>query len=110
MAAVIAIALALAAVGCGPMRAESTPVARPAVYTGFGGGHLLRAVYDAGRYVALEDGSRWEIAPDDRFQSAEWQPDASMTVSAGHGEHGFDNALLNTTTDVSVMAKFIPSH
>ena len=78
-------------------------------YTAFGSGHLLRAVSADGKYLTLEDGSRWEVLASDQFNSAEWQPDASMTVRPVRDpEHGFNYELLNTTDDEGVMAKFIP--
>src|SRR5262249_10180050 len=51
-------------------RAESS---RGPAYAGLGGGHVLRAVTDGGRFVTLEDGSRWEIAARDQYQTAEWE-------------------------------------
>jgi hypothetical protein len=78
-------------------------------YTAFGSGHLLRAVSADGQYLTLEDGSRWEVLASDQFNSAEWQPNASMTVRPVRDpEHGFNYELLNTTDDEGVMAKFIP--
>ena len=79
-------------------------------YTAFGSGHLLREVTEQGRYITLEDGSRWEVKPSDQFQSADWQPEASMTVRVARGENGFNYELLNTTDDEGVMVKFIPRY
>ncbi len=69
---------------------------------------MLRSVSPDGRYLTLEDGSRWEIGVADRFQTADWEVDAAMTVSASHGENGSDCHLLNTTADESVAARFVP--
>lgn len=88
-----------------PVNQTAAPAA---AYTAFGGGHILRGVSAEGRYLTLEDGSRWEVGAADRFQTAEWQTDAAMTVSAAHGENGFDYHLLNTTADESVAARFVP--
>jgi hypothetical protein len=116
----VASALVSAAIGCaavagGPACRHQPPAAAsdraqpPAAgYTAFGSGHLLRNVSDDGKYITLEDGSRWEVIPRDQFQSAEWQPQAGMTVRMARGEDGFNYELVNTTDDEGVMAKFIP--
>jgi hypothetical protein len=86
-----------------------TPAA-PLAYEATGGGHLLRTVTGEGRYVTLEDGSRWEVIPDDWFQSVDWQPDASITVRILRGRDGFDYQLINTADDEGVLAKLLPPH
>jgi hypothetical protein len=91
-----------------PPHLNQTAATRASVYTAFGGGHVLRAISAEGRYLTLEDGSRWEIGVSDRFQTAEWQTDAAMTVSSSRGENGFDYHLLNTAVDESVAARFVP--
>jgi hypothetical protein len=77
-------------------------------YEATGGGHLLRAMIDDGRYLTLEDGSRWEVIPNDWFRSADWQPEAAITVRVARGEDGFDYQLVNTTDDEGVLAKLLP--
>ena len=74
-----------------------------------GSGHLLREVTPDGRYVILEDGSRWEIHPRDRFQTVDWEPDASIAVRTTRSEDGFAFEVVNTTTDEGALAKFVPS-
>ncbi len=91
-----------------PSHLNQTTATPPSAYTAFGGGHVLRSISAEGQYLTLEDGSRWEVGAADRFQTVEWQTDAIMTVSASHGENGFDYHLLNTTADESVAARFIP--
>jgi hypothetical protein len=83
---------------------------RTPAYSALGGGHLLREVSDDGRFVTLEDGSRWEVVPRDQFTSAEWQPSAAMAVRTTRGEDGFNYELVNTNDDEGVMAKFLPKH
>jgi hypothetical protein len=102
-------------VACRRQPPNSSPTAAAAreaapAYTAFGSGHLLRAVTEQGRFLTLEDGSRWEVKPSDQFQSADWQPEASMTVRVARGENGFTYELLNTTDDEGVMVKFIPRY
>ena len=116
----VASALVSVAVGCAAATGASACRHQPATaasdraqprapgYTAFGSGHLLRDVSDDGKYITLEDGSRWEVFSRDQFQSAEWQPQASLTVRMARGEDGFNYELLNTTDDEGVMAKFIP--
>ena len=88
---------------------HTEPAPAPA-YAALGSGHLLREVSGDGRYITLEDGSSWEVLPSDQFESADWQPLASMTVRSARGENGFNYQLVNTTDDEGVMAKFIPRH
>ncbi len=38
-------------------------------------GLYLRSVEDGGRYLVLEDGSRWEVEISDRATTASWTPD-----------------------------------
>lgn len=92
-----------------PPETVPAPVQAPA-YTAFGSGHLLREVSDGGRYLTLEDGSRWEVLPSDQFQTTDWQPQASMTVRVARGERGFNYELINTTDDEGVLVKFIPKY
>ena len=92
-----------------PPHTEPAPAPAPA-YAALGSGHLLREVSGDGRYITLEDGSSWEVLPSDQFESADWQPLASMTVRSARGENGFNYQLVNTTDDEGVMAKFIPRH
>lgn len=84
--------------------------APPPTYEAAGGGHLLRSVTGEGRYVTLEDGSRWDVVPEDRFTSVDWQPDAVMSVRVVHGAGGSDYQLVNTTDDEGVRAKLLPPH
>jgi hypothetical protein len=81
---------------------------RPARYSALGAGHLLRDVSSDGRFITLEDGSRWEVIPRDQFTSVEWQPPAAMAVRTTRGEDGFDYEVVNTNDDEGVLAKFLP--
>ena len=84
--------------------------APPLSYGALGSGHLLRAVTGEGRYVTLEDGSRWDVIQEDWFVSAEWQPEATMSVRSVPGKDGSDYQLVNTTDDEGVRAKLLPPH
>jgi len=89
-------------------RDKSEPARGPA-YAGVGGGHLLRAVTDHGRYVMLEDGSRWEIVERDQYQTADWEPSANITVrSLTRSENGFYYEVINTTIDEGAVANYVP--
>ncbi len=77
-------------------------------YAALGGGHLLREIDEQGRYVMLEDGSRWEIHPRDRFQTADWEPSASLTVRTTRAEDGYGYEIVNTQTDEGALARFVP--
>jgi hypothetical protein len=79
-------------------------------YSALGGGHLVRAVSDAGRYVTLEDGSRWDIQPGARYQTVEWESSANVTVRpASREDAGFGYELINTSTDESALANLVSS-
>ncbi|HEV3141403.1 MAG TPA: hypothetical protein VGY57_12840 [Vicinamibacterales bacterium] len=106
------------AIGCSRARPQ-TPVSRPSsvdasertrpAYEALGSGHLLRAVADGGRYVTLEDGSRWEIHPRDRFRTVEWEPNESISVRTTRGEDGYAYEIVNTTDDDGALARLIAS-
>ena len=77
-------------------------------YAALGGGHLLREVSRDGRYIVLEDGSRWEVHPRDWYQTVSWELSANMTVRTARGDGGFDYELVNTTSDEGALAKYAP--
>lgn len=77
-------------------------------YAALGSGHLLRDVSRDGRYIVLEDGSRWEVHPRDWYQTVSWEPSANMTVRTARGDAGFDYELVNTTSDEGALAKYAP--
>ena len=83
------IALAALALAASPAAAQTVaPVAHVgcAYEVGCGGypqpvGQYVRAVEDDGRYVALEDGSLWEVEISDRATTASWQADEFVILS-----------------------------
>jgi len=77
-------------------------------YAALGGGHLLREVSSDGRFVMLEDGSRWEIHPRDRFQTEEWEVNANLTVRTTRAEDGYGYEIVNTQADEGALARFVP--
>lgn len=77
-------------------------------YAALGGGHLLREISEDGRFLMLEDGSRWEIHPRDRFQTADWEPNASLTVRTTRADDGYGFEIVNTQTDEGALARFMP--
>jgi hypothetical protein len=84
------------------------PAPSATTYAALGGGHLLREVTADGRYVMLEDGSRWEIHPRDRFQTRDWEPDANLAVRTTRAEDGYGFELVNTQADEGALARFVP--
>ena len=76
-------------------------------YSAFGGGHVLKEVREEGRYLTLEDGSRWEIDPDVWFQTVDWQPQAQITVRHTREEDGFSYEIDNTDEDEGALAKYL---
>jgi hypothetical protein len=86
-------------------RAEST---QKPEYSALGGGHVVRAVTEHGRYVTLEDGSRWEIAARDQYQSMDWEVLANISVRMlPRAEDGFTYELINTSTDEGAVANYL---
>jgi len=77
-------------------------------YAALGGGHLLREVSEQGRFLMLEDGSRWEVHPRDRFQTIDWESNASLTVRTTRAEDGYSFEIVNTQTDEGALARFVP--
>ncbi len=93
--------------------AVSTPVLPRAqdpgqTYSGVGSGHFVRAVAEKGRFVTLEDASRWEIDPIDRYRTTEWEADEGITVRRATPENGFDYELSNNDRDEGAHARYLP--
>jgi hypothetical protein len=76
-------------------------------YTGIGAGHYVRSVAEKGQFVTLEDGSRWEIDPRDRYRTVDWQADEGITVRRAQGEEGYDYELDNTDRDDGAYARYL---
>jgi hypothetical protein len=87
--------------------ARTEASAAPA-YSALGGGHVVRAVSDAGRYVTLEDGSKWEIEAGSRYETAEWESSANVTVRTSREDRAFGYELINTSTDEGALANLLP--
>ena len=108
---IVAFAFASVALACASAPAHSSPAAAPAAsvaYDALGGGHLLRDTRESGRYLTLEDGSRWEVHPRDRFQTADWEADAPVTVRTTRAEDGFEYEIVNTQADEGALARPLP--
>ncbi|HZP47685.1 MAG TPA: hypothetical protein VFB07_04080 [Vicinamibacterales bacterium] len=86
----------------------ASPTAGATTYAALGGGHLLRDVSGDGRFLMLEDGSRWEIHPRDRFQAQDWDVNTSLTVRTTRAEDGYGFEIVNTQTDEGALARFVP--
>ena len=102
---IVGIALLFSA-GC-HARPQARPVSPPAAYDALGSGHLLRGVSDDGRFLTLEDGSRWEVHPRDRFRTLDWAVDASIAVSTTRVDDGYGYEIVNTNDDEGVLARFV---
>ena len=98
--------------GCATARKPALePATAPAAqraYSALGGGHFIRAVNDDGQYVTLEDGSVWEIEPSVRFETADWQPMAAVTVRRAPGIGAYVYELANTQDDEGALARYVP--
>ncbi|HZT77342.1 MAG TPA: hypothetical protein VFA27_11830 [Vicinamibacterales bacterium] len=87
---------------------SASPAPSANQYAALGGGHLLRETSEHGRFLMLEDGSRWEIHPRDRYQTADWDANASLTVRTTRAEDGYGYEIVNTQTDEGALARFVP--
>ena len=83
------------------------PELQPA-YAALGPGHFIRAVNDDGQFVTLEDGSVWEIEPSRRFETADWEVQAAVTVRRANGVGVFTYELDNTGDDEGALARYMP--
>jgi hypothetical protein len=91
--------------------AAAEPARKPApppAYAALGPGHFIRAVNDDGQYVTLEDGSVWEIEPSRRFETADWEVQAAVTVRLANGVGVFTYELDNTGDDEGALARYMP--
>ena len=107
---IVALALVSLASACAsaPAPTPAAVVPPPAAYEALGGGHLLRDTRESGRFLTLEDGSRWEVHPRDRFQTADWETDAPVTVRTTRAEDGFAYEIVNTQADEGALARPLP--
>src|SRR5260221_209767 len=83
-------------------------VERRAEYASPGSGHLVRSVTPDGQVVTLEDGSRWEVEPSGRLGTADWQPDAPVTVRPSRPVGPYSYELTNTQEDEAALARYLP--
>jgi hypothetical protein len=91
-----------------PLKPPSPPEAgRAAAYSAVGGGHLIQQVSPDGRYVTLEDRSRWEVHPRVRFQTADWATPVGATVRNARDEDGYTYQIVNTDEDEGVPARYL---
>jgi hypothetical protein len=67
-------------------------------------GFYLRAVEDGGRYVALEDGSVWEVEISDRATTAAWLADDFVNLSVIAAPRGDFEYLLTRVGDAEQRA------
>jgi hypothetical protein len=106
----IALALALPLAAAAPLAAQTAvPIAacdsdalcgrvpRPV-------GLYIRAVAEDGRYLALEDGSLWEVEISDRATTASWMPDDFVNLNLISAPRGDFEYLLSRVGDLEQRA------
>lgn len=71
-----------------------------------GTGHWVSEKLDGGRYIRLEDGSLWEIAPLDRINTALWLNADQIVVTASN-DVLYPYLLVNTTQGETAKAKLV---
>jgi len=67
-------------------------------------GLYIRAVEDDGRYLVLEDGSRWEVEISDRATTASWAADDFVNLSWILAPRGDFEYLLTRVGDLDQRA------
>jgi len=67
-------------------------------------GLYVRGVEDAGRYLVLEDGSRWEVEISDRATTDSWMPDDFVNLSWIAAPRGDFEYLLTRVGDLEQRA------
>jgi hypothetical protein len=87
-----------------PMRVARARLAPP--------GERLRRATDGGRYVALADGTVWEVHPSDRTGSDAWMGPAYIVVRTNpaprrSGGVAYDYLLINGAEGRTVAARFV---
>ena len=93
-----------------PLSGDALPPAsaeREPGYTALGSGHLIQSVTADGAVVTLEDGSLWEVEPSARFKTADWQPDAPVTVRSSQPVGPYSYELINTQDDEGALARYV---
>ncbi len=104
LARYLPIALTLA-LGAAPLAAQSAePVMLAACSADALCGSYVRAVEDDGRYLILEDGTRWEVEISDRATTGSWVPDDFVNLSLIHAPRGDFDYLLTRVGDLEQKA------
>ena len=67
-------------------------------------GFYVRAVEEDGRYLALEDGSLWEVEISDRATTASWTPDEFVNLTLISAPRGDFEYLLTRVGDLEQRA------
>ena len=67
-------------------------------------GLYIRAVEEDGRYLALEDGSRWEVEISDRATTASWLADEFVNLNWIAAPRGDFEYLLTRVGDLEQLA------
>ena len=107
----IAFALLLAAVAASPLVAQVAWSPAPSCLSDWSCGPnraplglYVQAVEAGGRYVALEDGSVWEVEISDRATSASWQPNDFVGIRSIAAPRGDYEHLLTRVGDLEQRA------
>lgn len=70
--------------------------------------HWLKSNIDNGSLITLEDGSVWEVAPDEKVEAMLWLSLSGITVEASYdGSSQYDYLLINMDDKEAVHARWI---
>jgi hypothetical protein len=73
-------------------------------YAAVGGGHYIKSVAPDGASLVLEDGTRWDVDPRQRFAVAGWRPDDLISVRRSTDDPAFAFEVDNTSQDDGTLA------
>lgn len=67
--------------------------------------HIVVDVFGGGKGILLEDGSRWEIEPEDVPQVRKWRPTAALDVNLVDQSSYYSHSLKNAAAGGPVRAR-----
>ena len=71
--------------------------------------HFLTRVFRAGRFMQLENDTRWEVDPLDRFDSALWLPSDSILLCDLSSDFGEERTMINLDRNSGNIVEVSPA-
>ena len=67
--------------------------------------HIVLEVFGGGKAILLEDGSRWEIEPEDVAQVGNWPPSSALDIRLVDETSYYSHGLTNPAAGGVVRAR-----